>query len=77
MITNAELQTTEAGKNIVIDFYSDTITFIGEALAGSPQGEAVWRIKKIDQTSGMSVTWAGGTSLFDKIWSSRLFYDYL
>lgn len=42
---------------------SGTDTYVGEAVPGSAQASAVWRIQKID-TNG-NVTWKDGDALFD------------
>jgi hypothetical protein len=59
-----------------IDTYSSTITFIGEAAPGTDVAIALWRIRKIDTTSGTVITWAGGTANFDKKWTEHLTLSY-
>jgi hypothetical protein len=44
--------------------------YICEAAPGSTAAAGVWRIQKIDLSTG-SVTWAGGTGNFDKIANNR------
>lgn len=44
-----------------------SITYLGEALPGTSQATAAWRCQKIDETSGLVITWAGGTAAFDKV----------
>jgi len=59
-----------------IDDVSGTVSYVGDAQPGVATSETVWRIKKIDTTSGTVITWAEGSSAFDKIWNSRTDYDY-
>jgi len=51
------------------------VDYVGEAAIGTLTSAASWRIKKIDSTSGVSITWAG-TGVFDKIWDNRASYSY-
>ncbi len=49
--------------------------YIGEASIGSLTSSAVWRIKRIDNSSGLAITWAG-TGSFDQIWDNYLSLTY-
>lgn len=59
-----------------MDEYNPTTSYIGEAAVGSGDDDHVWRIKKMDSTLGLTITWASGTREFDKQWSARLSYVY-
>lgn len=61
---------------IQIDPASATVTYIGKALPGTLTSAATWQIKKIDSTSGTSITWASGNSNFDKIYDNRASLSY-
>lgn len=52
------------------------LTYVGDALAGSSESNAVWRIKRIDETSGVVVLWADGNDNFDNIWTDYLTLIY-
>lgn len=75
-----EVATTEgstgAGLALEVDTASATITYVGEAAPGSATSGAVWRIKRIDTTSGVSIRWADGVDGFSKIWDNRAAYTY-
>jgi hypothetical protein len=62
------------------DIVSTTIFYRGQALPGSSDASAVWRLWKVTvNTSGTttaSVTWANGTNSFDKVWNDRATYTY-
>jgi hypothetical protein len=60
----------------MIDEASDTITYIGEALPGTSQSAAAWRIKRIDSSSGTSILYADGDAQFDNIWANRAALSY-
>lgn len=62
--------------NVFLDEASATITYVGEALPGTAGSASTWRIKKLDSTSGLVITWADGDSDFDKIWDDRASYTY-
>lgn len=51
-------------------------TYVGEAAPGSLPSAAVWRIKRIDETSGLVITWADGNSNFDNLWDNRTTLSY-
>ena len=46
---------------------SGTTTYVGKAAAGSAQASAVWQCQKIDESSGMVITWADSNTNFDNV----------
>lgn len=56
-------------KKLIDDTTTANVTYIGEAVLGSATGDSVWRIKKIDESSGVSITWSG--TGFDAEWDER------
>lgn len=46
---------------------SGAVTYIAKAPIGSSQASAVWQAKRIDETSGMVITWADGNDSFDNV----------
>lgn len=53
------------------DTTTANVTYIGKAAIGSATSAAVWQIYKLDETTGMIKTWAGGTDAFDQVWDDR------
>jgi hypothetical protein len=51
------------------------VDYVGEASIGTATSAAAWRIKKIDNTSGVVITWAG-TGVFNQIWDNRASLSY-
>ena len=51
------------------------MTYIGKAAVGSLTSSAVWQIQKLDQTSGLIITWAGAAA-FNQIWNNRTSLTY-
>lgn len=49
--------------------------YVGEAVAGSSDSSAVWRIKRY-LTSTFSGYYADGVSTFTKVWDDRASYTY-
>jgi hypothetical protein len=51
----------------------------GEAVPGSAESAAVWRIRKITIAvdNDVSETWADGNDNFDKAWSDRAGLSYV
>lgn len=52
------------------------VTYVGYASMGALEAAASWKIKKIDETSGISITWADGNNSFDNIWNNRTSLTY-
>jgi len=46
---------------------SGLVTYVGKAAAGSAQASAVWQAKKIDETTGVVITFADGNASFDNV----------
>lgn len=59
-----------AYKLLLDDTTTANVTYVGKAAIGSATSAAVWQIQKIDETSGMVITW-GGTGAFDQEWDER------
>jgi hypothetical protein len=51
--------------------------YLGYAEIASSEASAVWRIKKIDTSTGADTTWADGDSDFDNVWNDRAILTYL
>jgi hypothetical protein len=73
------LRQTQNVKNL-LTFLDDTttanVTYIGQAAIGSDESQAVWQVKKVDETSGIIITWADGDANFDNIWNNRTSLTY-
>lgn len=62
---------------VLIDEAGSGITYIGFAVPGASQTEAVWAIQKIDESSNpTSIKWSGGTLSKDYKWSERTGLTY-
>ncbi len=61
---------------ILDDYTTANITYIGKATIGSATSAAVWQIEKLDETTGLIITWAGVTDLFNQIWDNRTSLTY-
>jgi len=42
-----------------------SVTYIAIAAPGTAQATAKWQVKKIDETTGVVITWADGNGKFD------------
>lgn len=76
-ITNTKLDTLNFKPATRVDEASATVTYVGEAAAGSATSGAVWLIKKIDETSGIVITFADGNTNYDNVWDNRAALTYL
>lgn len=52
------------------------IIYLGEAEEGSLTSDAVWRIRRIDYSSGVTILWADGNANFDNVWNDRTSLTY-
>ena len=59
-----------------LDEASATISYLGEAQIGTLTSSALWKIKKLDSTSGLIITWADGNYLADNVWDNRASLTY-
>jgi hypothetical protein len=41
------------------------VTYVAKAPAGSLQSDPVWQVKKVDETTGVVITWADGNENYD------------
>lgn len=62
-----------------VDFVSDLELYRGEAVVGSSENAAVWRIRKVvlAEDGDVTETWAAGTAAFDKVWADRASLTYI
>ena len=65
-----------SGSGAVKVTTSGSITYIAVAPAGSSQASAVWQVKKIDETTGVVITWADGNTNFDNVASDLTTLSY-
>lgn len=61
------LAATGGGAYAVKMTESGAITYIAKAAVGSAAAAAVWQVQKLDETSGIVITWADGDSDFDNV----------
>jgi hypothetical protein len=73
------LRQTQNVKNSLLlldDTSTANVTYIGQAAIGSDRTQAVWQIKKVDETSGIVITWADGDANYNNIWDNRTSLTY-
>lgn len=69
--------TTPSGVALELDVASTTVTYVGEAEAGSAASAAAWRVRKLTKTGdNLSIKWADGDTLFDNVWDNRASLTY-
>ncbi len=52
-----------------------SIDYVGEASIGTVTSASLWRIKKVDNSSGIVLQWAG-SGAFDQVWDNRASLSY-
>jgi len=55
---------------------SGSYTYIGYANPGSDEADPVWKCLKLDDTSGLVMTWADGDTNFDNVATDLTALDY-
>lgn len=57
----------------VTDSGDSNLIYFGDVAVGSvgSTSQAIWRISRLDTTTLLTVTWAGGSKEFNQIWDSR------
>lgn len=62
---------------LILDEVSPTVSYVGEAAAGTAQSAAAWRVKRITTSGGsLTVEWADGNTSFDNTWANRAALSY-
>lgn len=64
---NPATEETLAGEFATKVTVDGLVTYVAKAVIGSSQASAVWQAKKIDETTGVVITWADGNSDFDNV----------
>lgn len=59
-----------------IDEVSATVSYIGKATPGAATSDASWQISKLDETTGLVLSYADDVTTFTKIWDDRATYTY-
>lgn len=62
---------TSAMATRLDDTTTANVTYVGKAATGTATSAAAWQMSKIDETTGMVITWADGNGLFDNVWDNR------
>ena len=82
LLAQDETTTTTDGEAVKyarrIDVVSDTVMYKADALPGTSNAAAGWRISRITTNNEGDVTeeWAGGSADFDQVWDDRLSLIY-
>jgi len=80
VIVNANADSIEIRNQPLALLLDDTttanITYVGEAAVGASTAASTWRIKRINETSGIVLQWADGNGNFDNVWSNRASLTY-
>lgn len=73
----SSVSTRQLAMKTVMDEYSSTVTYIGDADTGSSVASAVWRIKRLTQSGTiLYVEWADGDGQFNNVWNDRTTLSY-
>lgn len=59
------LQRTTASSMAIKITENGTTTYVAKAAPGTNQSTAKWQCMKLDESSGLVITWADGNSRFD------------
>lgn len=69
---------SDSDNAVRYDQVSDTVAYVGKAVAGTAGSSALWQIKKLTLGSDGDVTveFADGNADFDNIWDNRISLIY-
>lgn len=70
-------QRSDSLSALKLDEVSSTLFYVGEASIAASTSSPMWRIRKIDTTTGVDVRWADGNSYYDNVWDDRASLTYL
>lgn len=70
-------QRSDSFVSLILDQVSSTLFYVGEANIASLTSSPVWRIRKIDTSTGVSIKWADGNSNFDNVWDNHTSLTYI
>jgi hypothetical protein len=70
-------QRSDSLSALKLDEVSSTLFYVGEASIAASTSSPIWRIRKIDTTTGVDVRWADGNSYYDNVWDDRASLTYL
>lgn len=68
---NRKTSKIELAVDVQTDSNDSCIQYIGKAVTGSLTSDAVWQIKRIDDNSGIVITWADGDDNFNNVYDNR------
>jgi hypothetical protein len=63
-------------KTQLDDTSTANVTYIGKALPGSATSASVWQVSKMDETTGLVITFKNGSASFNTAWDDRLTGSY-
>jgi len=69
-------QRSDSLSALKLDEVSSTLFYVGEASIAASTSSPMWRIRKIDTTTGVDVRWADGNSNYDNVWDDRTSLTY-
>lgn len=69
-------QRSDSLTTLKVDDTIPNICYVGEANIASSSSAPVWRIRKIDTTTGVDIKWADGNSNYDNVWDNRTLLSY-
>lgn len=58
------------------DYTTASMTYVCEAPLGTATSAASWRIKRIDETTGLVIKWADGDESFNNVADDRASLSY-
>ena len=70
------VSTTDTQYTTLLDEVSATLSYIGEAPPNSSMSAPVWRMRRLDTTSGVQLYYADGNTRFDNVWDNRASLTY-
>lgn len=70
-------QRSDSLGSLKLDQVTSTLFYVGDAAIAAATSSPMWRIRKIDTSTGVDIQWADGNSYFDNVWDNRASLTYL
>ena len=76
VVSDSNPITTQSSNKALQLIESGSYIYIGKATIGSDTADAVWQVRRIDETSGLVILWADGNDNYDNVWDNYSSLSY-
>jgi len=70
-------QRSDSLGSLKLDQVTSTLFYVGEATFAASTSSPLWRIRKVDTSTGVDMRWADGNPNCDNVWDDRASLTYI